>query len=105
MITVSNKVQELVESYEKKPTDELAHEIVKCLKANMNADKPRSEIVLDFLRDHCYSFIGPCETYVDNNVPGRSYGTFYVNSEIIEQMELGSAANRIRDFINKNFAN
>lgn len=104
MITVSNKVQELMESYEKKPTDELAHEIVKSLKVSMKADKPRSEIVKQFLQDHCYSFTGPCETYVDN-VPGHSYGTFYIDSGIIEQMEIGSAANRIRDFINKNFAN
>ena len=103
MIVVEDKLRELIEMYEKEATDEVAHQIVKCLKSSLNVDKPRSTIVLDFLRDHCYSFQGRCETYVDN-IPGHSYGTFYVDSDTIELMEVASAANTLKRYIIKNFA-
>lgn len=102
MITISLRLKELMDAYEQKPTDELAHEIIRYLKASMAADKPRTEIVLQFLTDHCYSLTGPCDAYV-TNVPGNNSCTFYIGPDIVEQIEVISAANKIRNFINKNF--
>ena len=103
MITVTVKLQELLEEYESNTSDELAHEIVKYLKANMKADKPRVDVVLQFLDDHFSSGVGYCQVYTDN-VPGQSHGTFHIDPETVELIEMMGAARKLKLFIKNNFS-